>query len=352
MAMRRSKSSETKGRAALNQLTDIEGVQVGNAADEGLRSGVTVILFDEPAVTSCSVLGGAPALRDSGCLEPDMAVEAVDGLAFSGGSGFGLDAASGVQAWLREKGRGFNIGPARIPIVPQAICFDLLNGGDKDWGRYPPYRELAYSACEAASAGPFELGTVGAGYGATTVTLKGGLGSASAVTPSGYTVAALAVVNAIGSATIGEGPHFWAAPYEVGNEFGGVGLPGRITPEMMKLAWKGGPQQATTLAAVVTDAALTKAQAKRLAIAANDGFARALRIAHALFDGDAVFASATGRLPLKDRLNDQIEIGAVAADCVARAIARGVYEAKGFGSEWPKPPAWKERFGRITGIRL
>ncbi|WP_029032038.1 P1 family peptidase [Salinarimonas rosea] len=327
-----------------NLITDVAGIAVGNAHDARLASGVTVALFDAPAVASVAALGGAPGNRDTACLEPDATVEAVDAIVLSGGSGFGLDAAGGVQAWLRARGRGFAIRDALVPIVPQAIVFDLLNGGDKDWGLYPPYRELGHEACEAAGA-EFALGTVGGGYGATTVDLKGGLGSASAVTPSGHTVGALVVVNAIGSAIVGEGPHFWAAPFEVDGEFGGLGLPADVARRSGRLAWKGGPQPATTIALVATDAGLTKSQAKRVAVQANDGLARALRLTHAPYDGDTVFCAATGRRPLGDAPAIALtEIGAVAADVLARAVARGVREATSL--PFPEcPPAWRDRFG-------
>ncbi len=334
----------------LNLLTDIAGVLVGHAHDEGLRSGVTAIVFTEPATCACVVLGGAPAGRGTNCLEPDMIVEGVDAVVLSGGSSFGLDATTGVEAWLREQGRGIAIGPALVPIAVQAILFDLLNGGDKDWGRFPPYRELGYAAAEAARGGRFELGTAGAGHGATTVNLKGGIGSASAITPSGYGVGALMAVNAIGSAVIGEGPHYWAAPFEEGDEFGGLGWPDRIPPDAGKLAWKGGPgwlppgrnEPATTIGIVVTDATLDRGQLKRLAIAGNDGFARGLRLTHALFDGDTLFAASTGLRPLGDKVNEQIELGAVAADVVARAIARGVHAATSFAGGMA---SWRDRFG-------
>jgi D-aminopeptidase len=327
-----------------NLITDVAGLSVGNAQDTALISGVTVVLFEAPAVASCAVLGGAPGGRDTCCLEPDMLVGAIDSIVLSGGSGFGLDAATGVQAWLHQHGRGFAIGSARVPVVPQAICFDLLNGGDKNWGRFPPYRELAYTACEAATASRFALGTVGGGYGASTVNYKGGLGSASAVTSGGVIVGALAVVNALGSAVIGEGPHFWAGGLEIDGELGGHGLPKHITPEMNRLRWKGGGEPATTIAVVATDAALTKAQSKRLATASHAGLARALRLSHALLDGDTVFAAATAKRQLDNPIQDQIEIAAVAADCLARAIARGVYEASTPGPHWVGPPAYRERF--------
>jgi L-aminopeptidase/D-esterase-like protein len=324
-----------------NLITDVPGIRVGNAHDERLGSGVTVALFDEATVASGAVLGGAPGTRETDLLDPDKVAPGIHAVVLSGGSAFGLDAAGGVHAYLRERGLGLEVGSARVPLVPQAIVFDLLNGGDKEWGRYPPYRELGYEAATRAGH-DFVLGTAGGGYGATTVDLKGGLGSASTTTPSGYTVGALVIVNAIASAIIGEGPHFWAGALEEGEEFGGLGLPARVTPAMRKLSWKGAPS--TTIALVATDAVLTKAQAKRLALASHGGLARALRFAHALTDGDVVFAAATGQRPLADEVHDFIEITALATDCLARAIARGVYEATAlpYAPAWP---AWRDRFG-------
>src|SRR4051794_26666914 len=178
--------------SARNLLTDIAGVSVGHADDASLASGVTAVIFDKPAVASIDVRGGGPGTREEALLLPQSTVEAVDGIALSGGSALGLDAAGGVQAWLAEHGRGLRIREAVIPIVPGAICFDLLNGGNKAWGRFPPYRDLGYTAAAAASTN-FALGSVGAGLGATTANLKGGLGSASATTDDGVAVAALAV---------------------------------------------------------------------------------------------------------------------------------------------------------------
>lgn len=328
--------------ARKNLITDVPGILVGNAHDEALASGVTVALFEDGAVASGLILGGAPANRDTACLEPEAAVERVNGIVLCGGSGFGLDAASGVQAWMRERGIGTAVGRMRVPIVPQAICFDLLNGGDKEWGRYPPYRELAYDAVDRAGPG-FALGTAGGGYGATTLDLKGGLGSASAVTPSGFAVGALVVVNAIGSAVVAGGPHFWAAPFEEGDEFGGLGFPARLAPELRRHGWKGGPQPGTTIGLVATDAALPKAMAKRLAVAGHDGIAKALSLAHALYDGDTVFAAATALKPLGDAPNEIIELCAVAADCMARAIARGVHAATALPFAGALP-AWRDKF--------
>ena len=325
-----------------NLITDVPGLRVGNAHDSKLASGVTVALFDEPAVASCAVMGGAPATRETDLLEPDKMAPGIHAVGLSGGSAFGLDAASGVQACLRQQGIGFAVGSTLVPLVSQAAIFDLLNGGDKEWGLYPPYRELGFEA--AGKAGPdFELGTAGGGFGATTVNLKGGLGSASTMTSTGHSIGALVVVNSISSAIIGKGPHFWAAAFEEGEEFGGLGHPDRVTSEMRELAWKGGRQPSTTIALLATDAQLTKAQAKRLAVSCHGGFARALRFAHALYDGDTLFAASTGRRPLQDDA-DFTEITALAADCVARAIARGVYEATAL----PYPdalPSWRDRFG-------
>jgi len=329
-----------------NLLTDITGVSVGHAGDTALASGATAIIFDKPAVASIDVRGGGPGTRENALLDPVSTVDAIDAITLAGGSAFGLDAGGGVQARLAEQGRGFRIRDAVIPIVTGAICFDLLNGGNKAWGRFSPYRDLGYAAAAAAGA-DFALGSVGAGLGATTANFKGGLGSASAATPAGVKVAALAVVNAVGTVTVGDGPWFWAAPFEIGGEYGGRGMPPSFTSDMLKMRIKGGPEasaaESTTLVVVVTDAVLTKTQAKRLAMIAQTGMARAIYPVHAPLDGDVVFAAATGANPI-DPLFGLTELGMVAANVVARAIARGVYSA----SALPFPgalPAWKDRFG-------
>jgi L-aminopeptidase/D-esterase-like protein len=323
-----------------NLITDVPGLKVGHADDARLASGVTAILFDVPAVASADVRGGAAGTRDVELLQPEQTVERIDAIVLAGGSAFGLDAAGGVQALLREQGRGFAVGPALVPIVPGAILFDLNNGGDKNWGRFPPYRELGYAAAVAAGD-DFALGTHGAGFGATTVNLKGGLGSASAQTRDGATVGAIVAVNAVGSVTVGDGPCFWAAPFEQGKEFGGRGLTMRADALTVRL--KGGPRENTTIALVATDAALTKPQAKRLATMAHDGLARAIYPAHTPLDGDIVFAASTGQRPLADPIHALAELGTVAANLLARAIARAVYEATAL----PFPnalPSWKDRF--------
>jgi len=327
-----------------NLITDVPGVLAGNAHDPALASGVTALIFDNLAVASIAVHGGAPGLRDTALLEPGMTVERVDAFVLSGGSVYGLDSMGGATAFLREKGRGHPVGGIRVPIVPGAILFDLLNGGDKNFGRDAVYWRLGFEAA-AAAARDFALGSAGAGYGATTENLKGGLGSASALTSRGFWSAALVAVNALGRATIGDGPHFWAAPFERGGEFGGLGLPSPWPADALGLRIKSTTPEHTTIAVVATDAPLTKPQAKRLAIMAHDGMARALRPSHACLDGDTIFAAATGTAQIAPAIGDQIEIGACAADCLARAIARAIFEANAL----PFPgalPSWKSRFAR------
>ncbi len=326
-----------------NLITDIPGIRVGHAADATLGSGSTAIVFDKAMVGSVDIRGGGPGTRETALLDPAQTVDGIDAIMLSGGSAFGLDAASGVQAYMREQGRGFRIRDAVIPIIPGAILFDLLNGGDKNWGRFPPYRDLGYQAAASASA-DFKLGSEGAGLGATTATLKGGVGSASAQTRGGVTVGALAVVNAVGTVTVGSGPHFWAAPFEHGSEFGGRGLPAKFTENDLAIRAKGGTQENTTIAVIATDAALTKAQCNRLAVMAHDGFARAIYPVHTPLDGDVIFSVATGDKPLTDPHYGLAELGMVAGNVMARAIARGVFEATAL----PFPgalPSWKDKFG-------
>ena len=330
--------------ALRNLITDVPGVRVGHAGDALLGSGVTAIVFDTAVVGSVDVRGGGPGTRETALLDPAQTVEGIDAIVFAGGSAFGLDAASGVQAFLREHGRGFQVREARVPIVPGAILFDLLNGGNKDWGRYPPYRELGHDAAKAAGA-DFALGSAGAGLGATTVNLKGGIGSASAMTRDGLTVGALAAANAAGSVTIGDGPHFWAAPFEQANEFGGRGWPASFAPDAFAFRSKGAPSENTTLAVVATDAKLSKAQAKRFAVMAQTGLSRAIYPVHTPLDGDIVFAAAVGAKELPDPVFALSALGMLAGNVLARAIARGVYEATAlpFANALP---SWRDRFDK------
>lgn len=330
-----------------NLITDVAGVRVGNAHDAAVASGVSVAVFDGQATVSIAVQGGAPGLRDTALLEPEMTAQKIDAVVLSGGSLFGLDAAGGVINALSQWGLGFEIGGVRVPIASQAILFDLINGGDKPWlvdpaNNRPPYWELGLEAALAVGE-TFALGSVGAGHGATTVNVKGGLGSASMRTASGHVVGALFAVNAVGSAVIGEGPQFWAGALERGKEFGGLGWPASVSEAALEPRFKGGAPPSTTIGLIATDATLSKAECKRLAIMAQDGLARALRPTHAPMDGDTVFAAATSRNGAAVDPVGLTELGMAAADCVARAIARGVYEA----SALPFPgalPAWKDRF--------
>lgn len=312
-----------------NLITDIAGLRVGNAQDERLRSGTTVLTADAPFTASVHVMGGAPGTRETDLLAPDKTVQAVDALVLSGGSAFGLDACSGVANALRDQGRGFSVGPATVPIVPGAILFDLVNGGDKNWATNP-YMTLGVKAIENASE-TFSLGSAGAGTGALTARHKGGLGSASFVLSSGYTVGALVAVNSIGAVTTPGDRHFWAAPFELNGEFGGLGPDPASgytapTPSLKAQALGDVEKVNTTIAIVATDAPLTKTQCYRLSMMAHDGMARAIVPSHTPMDGDLVFGvSTTHGKPLD--LNDFMEIGAAASQTLSRAIARAVYEA-------------------------
>ena len=328
-----------------NLITDIPGLRVGNASDAALKSGATVLTADAPFTASVNVMGGAPGTRETDLLAPDKSVPAVDALCLSGGSAYGLDACSGVVDGLRAQGRGFQVGPAIIPLVPGAIIFDLLNGGDKDW-QDNPYRALGRQAFEAASH-DFSLGSEGAGTGALTAMTKGGLGSASLVLPDGTTVGALVAANPMGSVTTPGDAHFWAAPFEIDGEFGGRGpdpngglgrdLESRKIAAMLNADVS---RTNTTIAIVGTDATLSKAQCQRVATAAHDGIARACVPSHSPGDGDLVFALSTSGRPLADPERSVSLIGHAAALCLARAIARAVYHAR------PEPgdilPCWSD----------
>jgi D-aminopeptidase len=311
-----------------NLITDVAGLKVGNAQDALLKSGTTVVLSEDgPMTASCAVMGGAPGTRETDLLEPDKTVPGVDALVLSGGSAFGLAAAQGVMEALAELGRGFPVHAARVPIVPAAILFDLLNNGDKAWSENP-YPALGRAALETA-AHDFALGTAGAGTGATDAQFKGGLGSASLALPDGSHIGALVAVNALGSATTPSGRHFWAAPFEIGSEFGGLGpdpamgLQG-LPPSRKSVAMA--EHGNTTIGVVATDATLDKAACKRMATAAHDGLARALVPAHTPYDGDLIFAASTARRPAPSPEVLPM-LGHLAAVCMARAIARAVWEA-------------------------
>lgn len=347
-----------------NLITDVPGIAVGNAADSRVRSGVTVLLPDAPCVAAVDVRGGGSGSRELAVLDPAGMVQEIDAIVLSGGSAFGLDAAGAAMSWLAARDRGFAVRQAVVPIVPQAILFDLLNGGDKRAFRDPsgaalPYRALAKAACDGAGV-DFATGNVGAGYGASAGSLKGGLGSVSAVLPGGPggggggdggggngggVVGALVAVNSHGETTMPDGT-FWAWMSELAAEFGGRPAPtGPADPLASTFAAPPGMAGAnTTLAIVATDLALSRADAMRVATMAQDGFARAIHPVHTPYDGDTVFVVSTGARAAaetpQERTAEIARIGAVAADCVARAIARGVHDAETLGAT----VSWRERF--------
>lgn len=318
----------------INCITDIEGIEVGHAHDSSLKSGVSVITSSTGFTASYSVMGGAPGTRDTDLLEPDKTVQLVDAFVLSGGSAFGLDAATGVSDALRKDGRGFEVGPHRVPIVPSAIVFDLMNGGRKDWD-ISPYNALGRQAYQNRLR-QSDNGTIGAGYGAIAGQLKGGLGTASFRLDSGITVAALIVANPVGAVITPDNRHFWAAPFEMHDEFGGFGsshsLGSGLDFRQTKMAHliEGAN---TTIGVVLTDASLSKSQCKRLATSSHDGMARAIVPSHLPHDGDLLFAGSTSEKSNEVTPILMAEICHFASLCVARAIARGVYNATPFDND-------------------
>ena len=314
-----------------NLITDIAGLKVGNAHSDRFATGVTVVLPDNRVVAGVDVRGGAPGTRDVAALDPACLVDSIDAIVLSGGSVFGLDAAGGVTSHLAAQGSGLSFAGHTIPIVPSAILFDLGFGPDKNWGQEPPYRQLGIAAAKQAAMN-FNIGNHGAGHGAIAGKLKGGLGSASCIYDA-YTVGALVAVNPVGSCLDPRTGDLWARGFELQDEFGPA--PNHITRKLeldplgdSKLEGRhvGGN---TTIAVVATDAVLTKAQATRLAIMAGDGMARAIRPLHTPFDGDTVFALATGEKALGSNGPELLAmLGSMAADCLARAIGRAMASAE------------------------
>lgn len=322
-----------------NLITDVPGLAVGHAQDERAETGTTVLLCDGFWTGGVDVRGGAPGVREAETLAPENLVGRAHAVVFSGGSVFGLAAHDAVTAQLSARGVGLNLRPATppTPIVAGAVLYDLAHGGDKAWGVDPPYGRLGREALDAVAA-DFSLGAVGAGRGAKAGVAKGGIGSASAVIEGGLVVGALAAVNPVGDAYMPDGETLWAWPFEIDAEFGGrkpgemapasdpLPLGARIDAERLKAGLN------TTLAVVAVNADLTTAECKRVAMMAQDGLARAIRPAHTPFDGDVVFALASGERRLGEdrdlRALAVAALGSAAADVLARAIARGVYEAR------------------------
>jgi L-aminopeptidase/D-esterase-like protein len=322
------------GPGPRNLITDVAGLSVGQADDPKARTGVTVILPEGRATCSADVRGGGPGTRETDALNSWNLVHSVDAVVLSGGSVYGLAAADGVAAWLGAHDRGYGMSQAagvpKSPVIPAAILYDLANRGDKKWGLNPPYRDLGLRAVESAGA-DFKLGTAGAGYGAEAGALKGGTGSASFVTGDGITVGAIVAVNCLGSVVAPGGKNFWAGPFEIGNEFGGLGPSAKraVGEDWGQSKANPAARANTTIACIATDVDLDIDQMKRVTMMAQDGLARAIRPIHSPFDGDVVFGLSTAKQKIKGPSADFVvtRIGSIAADVLSRAVARGVYEA-------------------------
>lgn len=320
-----------------NLITDVEGITVGNAVDEKVRTGTTVLLCQNSVTGGVDVRGGGPGLRDVEVLSPENLVGRADAVVLSGGSVFGLAAGDGVAKSMSKDDIGLKFTPnmPAVPIVVGAILFDLVNGGDKDWGMETPYHDLGISALNDVSS-DFTLGNEGAGLGARSGNKEGGLGSASLDLGDDLIVGALVAVNSVGSVYMPDGKTFWAQPFAVGDELGGQKpnpdqeAATTPVPDDTKM---GGmtPGTNTTIGVIATSAKLTSAECKRVAMMAHDGFARAIRPVHMPSDGDTIFCISGGTKEIAEgpsRSRRLGEIGAAAADVMARAIARGVYEAQ------------------------
>jgi len=317
-------------------LTDVRGLRVGHFTDSRRPTGCTVVLATDGAVAGVDVRGAAPGTRETELLSPLNAVDRVHALLLAGGSAFGLDAAGGVMRWLDERGIGIPVGPARVPIVPAAILFDLWVGD----ASIRPDAASGYAACDAASAAPVAEGNVGAGAGASVGKLfgieramRGGLGSAS-VTVGGITVAALVAVNAIGDVIDPAS----GAPIAGARSADGLRLQGTMASMLRgELPAPMQPGSATTLGIVATDAVLTKAQAGKVAQMAHDGFARSINPVHTMTDGDTIFALATGA---SGQAANVSLLGALGAEVIATAIVRAVRAATGLaGAGLPTLPS-------------
>lgn len=318
---------------AKNAITDVEGLLVGQYSQPQAASGVTVVLCPEGAVAGVDVRGSAPGTRETDLMDPSNLVEKAQAVVLSGGSVYGLSTADGVVRWLSQQGYGFPLEQDQVaPIVPAAALFDLGRGQDylppigPDWGMM---------ACQAASSEAPEMGTIGAGTGALAGGVKGGLGTASERLSMGITVGAIVAVNSLGSVMDPASGLLWEARLELDDELGGAGQ------RPVDLPTPPDPQAAgnTTIGLVATDAALTKAQARKLAQMAHDGMARAIRPSHTMFDGDTIFCLATGKRELPDtpgffaapKAQAINELGRAAADCFCRAVMRGVALAESLG---------------------
>jgi L-aminopeptidase/D-esterase-like protein len=307
-------------------LTAVPGIKVGHETLAARPTGCTVVLVERGAVAGVDVRGSAPGTRETDLLSPVNTIDEIHAIVLSGGSAFGLDAASGVMRFLEERGIGYDAGVARVPIVPAAVLFDLGVGNDP---KIRPTADSGYRAAAAATSGPVAEGNVGAGAGATvgklagrTRAMKGGIGSAAIVLPDGLIVAALVAVNAAGD----------VIDPATGRVVAGVrSADGKGLADVRQLlhsglAVPGRPGESTTIGVVATNARLTKTQATKVAQMAHDGLARAISPVHSPLDGDTIFALATGT---RTEPADLLTIGALAADAAAEAVVRAVRAATG-----------------------
>ena len=347
------------GPGKKNLITDILGIQVGHAEDNKIGTGVTVITGESHFTAAVDVRGGGPGTRETDMLNLENSIGRADAIVLSGGSAFGLDACAEVQDLLRQDNKGYKLGKAIVPLVPGAVIFDL-NINDNPHiniiGKQSPWRKLANIAYKSANT-DFLLGSFGAGCGATTATLKGGQGSSSWLQTFSngekYIVGAIVVNNAVGNPLLNDGPHFLSAYLEFGDEFGGHGVSNDLYDNVLrakrlpssnskKEIFDNIPSN-TVIGVVATNAPLTRANLKRLAIMAHDGIARSLCPAHTPMDGDTIFSISTCK-NINEQVLDNVDIlalGARGSDCVARACNRAVYEALKIGNS---KPGWKKKF--------
>jgi len=325
----------------LNLITDIEGISVGHATDDDVKTGTTVVLCTESVTAGVDVRGGGPGLRDTDVLSPENLVGRADAIVLSGGTVFGLASGDGVATVLSQEGIGLKMGPdlPPVPIVCGAILFDLSNGGNKEWGMNPPYHDLGIAALKDArknNGDAFKQGAIGAGKGAVAGQKQGGIGSTSLDLGGGLMVGAIVAVNSVGSVYMPDGETFWAQPFAIDDELGGQKANPNQEPAVQPMPDDGKfsgttPGTNTTIGVIATSARLTTAECKRVAMMAHDGFARSIRPVHTPFDGDTIFCISGGTKEIADgpeRARRLSDIGAAAADCMARAVARGVYLAR------------------------
>ena len=342
-----------KSRTGSNNLiTDVKNIFVGTAEDESLSTGVTLIIGDKPFLAAVDVRGGGPGTKEIDLLHLENSIGRIDAIVLSGGSAFGLDASSEIQKLLKEDKKGYLVGDNVIPLVPSAVIFDLISSnnywknGDSIW------RLLAKKAYTSIKKS-FPLGSVGAGYGATTSTLKGGQGSASWRQKFSdnkyYTVGAIVINNSVGNPLINDGPHFLSGHLEINNEFGGIGsssksFDGQVRAKRISNSYSN--EFNTVIGVVATDAPLSRSDLKRLAIMSHDGIARSIHPSHTPMDGDTIFAITnkidSTQIKSQFQKSDLSILGSLAADCVSRSCNRAVYEAKSITNINLR--SWKDKF--------